>query len=219
MKPDEYQEYDDERASGPGRGAVLAVITALLCLTVVGAWWLRETDSNRDLVGYAGRSGVLRAPVNGEPQTVGTTGVVTTEPVGTSGGDAVDSPAVIKELETITGAVDGHELVGRRVNLAVPVQETANDNAFWVGTGDNRLLVVVRRDRRDGVQRQEGTVATHGITPVHAGETATVVGRIQKLPQPEEMYSWGLTATDKKQLADRPIYIRADTVTADGRSE
>jgi len=33
------------------------------------------------------------------------------------------------------------------------------------------------------------------------------------------MYSWGLTKADKRDLAERRIYIRADAVTTEGHGE
>jgi hypothetical protein len=89
--------------------------------------------------------------------------------------------------------------------------------SFWVGEKDNRLLVVMDRDRRTSSQRQRGEVAAHDIAPVHSGETANITGTIQKLPSyTEAMYSWGLSRDDWDDLASRPIYIRADVVRADG---
>jgi hypothetical protein len=112
--------------------------------------------------------------------------------------------------------VDGHELVGRRVDLHVTVSDIANDVAFWVGEKDNRVLVVMARDNRDGARRQSGGVASHGIVPVHRGQQAAISGTVQRLPKAEEMFSWGLTNNEAAQLEGRPIYIRADRVTSNG---
>ena len=136
-----------------------------------------------------------------------------------AGPAAVVPPAIIQELETITGSVDGQQLIGRRVDLHVTVQDVANDTAFWVGEGDNRLLVVTGRDNRNANKRQAGVPAAHGILPVRPGQQATISGTIQRLPKAEEMFSWQLTRTDAAELADRQFYIRADTVTGNGHGE
>ena len=120
----------------------------------------------------------------------------------------------IHELETITGVNDGHELVGRRVDLHVPVQQHINDVAFWVGPSDNRLLVVLARDNRDGETRQRGEPASTGLGQVQPGRQAAISGTIERVPYAEAMYSWGLTNNDRRELMDRRIYVRADTVTA-----
>ena len=148
---------------------------------------------------------------------VGTSG--TAEPGATDdagGPPAVVPPAIIQEIETITGAVDGHELVGRRVDLHVPVNDVANGVAFWIGEKDNRVLVVMDRG---GARRESRRPAAHGILPVHRGQQAAISGTVQRLPRAEEMHSWGLTEGEAAQLGDRPIYIRADRVTANGHGK
>jgi hypothetical protein len=152
----------------------------------------------------------------GTAGSVGTTGTETTEGDGDGGPAAVIPPAVIQELDTITGSVDGQQLIGRQVDLHVVVQEVPNEVAFWVGQGDNRVLVVLGRDNRDGKARQLGLPSRHGISPVHAGQQATISGTVQRLPKAEEMDSWRLAATERAELLDRKLYIRADTVTTNG---
>lgn len=225
MNPDQYEE--EEMVGDRHPLFRWAFLLAVLALLGVGAWYLQETSSNRVLPsgGASGPVAVLRQPVDADepsaaaeiagPQPRGTSGEL--QDVAADGG--VDSPAVIKEIETITGTNDGHELVGRKVNLHVPVQDKANDVAFWVGEKDNRLLVVMERDRRNDEQRQRGELASHGISPVHKGQQADIAGTVRKVPSREEMYSWGLTNRDRRELADRPIYISADKVTAEGHGE
>jgi hypothetical protein len=176
------------------------VAFGLVCVLGALPWWLRETGSNRNLTpaGTNFRAGTVTAGA------VGTSGVASDVREA-----AVDS-GIIREIERITGT--DRELIGRRISIELPVLESANDNAFWIGSGDNRLLVVVRRDRRDDAQRQQGAVAPNGIAPGRNGQTATITGTFQPIPAPEEMTSWGLTTRDKVQLARRPIYIRVDTV-------
>lgn len=149
--------------------------------------------------------------------SVGTSGVGIAPAVDDrSGPPAVMPPAIIQELETITGSVDGQELIGRRVDLHVTVHSVPNEVAFWIGGKDNRLLVVLRRDPRGRTARQPGLPPRHGIAPVHAGQQATIAGSVQPLPKSEEMHSWQLTEPEFAELLDRKLYIRADTVTTEG---
>lgn len=210
MKPDdEPSPYVVKR---PRRGYLL-VLTGLALLVLV-AVLLKSFDA-----GEGERSGGAPAPERqrGSTDVIGTFGQ--DAPRGSdsnSGPAAVVPPAVIQELETITGSVDGHELIGRRVDLHVTVQDIANDVAFWVGEGDNRVLVVMARDNRDGADRQRGVPASHGISPVKAGQMAAISGSVQRLPKAEDMFSWKLTRNEAAELADRRIYVRADTVTGNG---
>jgi len=133
---------------------------------------------------------VDRAPARNRDSGTSSSG---TAPIGTTGGE---SPAIIRELETITGSNDGHELIGRRVDLHVPIQQPINDVAFWIGAGDNRILVVLPSST--SIQAYDGS-------PV------AVSGTIQGLPDPEAMSSWGLTEADREELLQRKIYIRGET--------
>ena len=137
--------------------------------------------------------------------------------VGTSGQAAASRDehegAVIRELETITGINDLHPLIGRKVALSVPVAARANDWAFWIGSPDNRVLVVPRRDRRDSALRQQGRVTTGGIDLIEGGTIAAISGSIQKLPRAEERKSWALTNQDQAEATSMDVYLSADTVT------
>jgi hypothetical protein len=128
----------------------------------------------------------------------------------------VPAGAVINELETITGAVDGHELIGRRVSLRVNVGDQASSgNArgrFWIGPADSPMLVVLDRDVRNERQRVEGDPSNNSFDAVRAGRSVMISGKIEPLPRAEERYSWGLTRDELEQLTGRPIYIRADSV-------
>jgi hypothetical protein len=129
-----------------------------------------------------------------------------TAPIGTAG---LDAGAVIRELDTITGSNDGHELIGRKVDLHVTIEQHINDVAFWIGNADNRILVVLGRDNRDGADRQRGRPSSTSLQAT-GGSPVAVSGTIQGLPRPEAMYSWGLTNADRDELHQRRIYIRAD---------
>jgi hypothetical protein len=173
----------------------------LIALVAIGLWLMPQTG-NRAIAR-------VEADPGPSPVAVGTAGThdATAE---------TDAPDVITEIETITGANDGMGLVGRRVDLHVDVQNRANDYAFWVGPRDNRLLVVLARDTRDGSQRQQGRPSGHRISPVHGGQRAAISGIIRRVPKDEHRYSWNLTRDDDRELADRKIYIAADSVSSEG---
>ena len=149
----------------------------------------------------------------------GTSGRVANLPGGeqTSGVPAsAVAHAVIGEVETITGAVDGHELVGRRVDLRAELNDAAgNANAsgrFWIGPADNPVLVVLERDVRNEHQRITGESPDQPLPEIRGGEPVLITGQVQPVPRAEQMYSWNLTRQEKTRLADRPVYIRADSV-------
>jgi len=191
-------------ANHPSRWVVLVLL--LMALVVAGTYTLRET--NRDEARPARNAMINGLPSAGEHDAVGTSGNAQGTPA-----KAESAGSVIRELETITGLVDRRPLIGRKVDLHVPVAASANDQAFWVGEKDNRVLVVPRRDHRDSLERQTGRVADNGIARLEAGRTAAITGSIQKLPIVEEMYSWGLTNEDRSEVAAAGVYLRADTIT------
>lgn len=176
-------------------------VLGLLLVLVLGIMLVSQDRTDRDLTGG------VAAPVGAIP--VGTAGAHD-DAAEARGGD------LISDIETITGTNDAMALVGRRVDLHVDVQDRANDYAFWVGSPDNRLLVVIGRDSRDGSQRQRGAPSNHRIAPVRGGQRAAISGVIRPAPKAEQRYSWNLTRDDERELADRKIYIDADTVSSEG---
>jgi hypothetical protein len=121
-------------------------------------------------------------------------------------------PPALQELTLALRDDPVNSLVGRRVEFRVRVGDIANNPAFWLGEGDDQILVVAGRDTRGADQHQHGLPATHGIEPVAAGGQALVAGTVLRLPHAEAMFSWRLTGADMARLRRRPIYIRADTV-------
>jgi hypothetical protein len=196
------------------RGLLLAAASVVLVALAIA--WAFQRDEWR-----AAELDRAASPAAGTttPGSVGTSGAGIPPGVADGGDDTTVVPAIIQELDTIAGSVDGQELIGRRVDLHVNVHSVPNDVAFWIGEKDNRLLVVLRRDTRDGRARQLGLPPRHGISPVHAGQQATISGSVQRLPKAEEMHSWQLTEPELAELLDRKLYIRADTVTTDGHGD
>jgi hypothetical protein len=122
---------------------------------------------------------------------------VSDPPVGTAGRASADEPdesaATLHDLETVTGTVDPHELIGRRVDFHVRVADINNDSSFWVGSKDNRMLVVLHE-----------AASTNDITSAAPGQMVRITGTIE--------------ATEKAEAAlkDQNVYIRAEHVTPQG---
>jgi hypothetical protein len=146
-----------------------------------------------------------------EPQRGETAG----RSVGTSGREGADvEPGEAPPAQE--GVPSGSP--GQHVELRVQAADANNDSAFIVGTGDNRMLVVMNRDTRTSADRQQGVPSRHGIAPIDGGgHMVTIVGTIEARPRhAEEMASWNLTRSEKLLLAEKGVYVRADRVTPDG---
>jgi hypothetical protein len=208
MAEKDYEEpeliIEDPDSVSQGHWRWVLPILVLLLVPVGGMMILGETTGDP---AWPTHNAILQGHAPMRHEVAGTAGTASTIPVPS------DDPAVIREVESITGLVDRHPLIGQKVELHVPVAERAADHAFWIGEPGNRLLVVLRRDHRDDVQRQEGLVAGNGIATLEPGKTAVIAGSIQKLPRFEDMYSWGLTRLDRAELGSMGVYLRADQVS------
>jgi hypothetical protein len=134
---------------------------------------------------------------------------VSDPPVGTAGRDATNgpeaSPATLHDLETVTGAVDPHELIGGTVDFHVKVADINNDTTFWVSNKDNRMLVVLH-----------GTPSPNDIKATALGQMVHITGTIEGVPNAAARHSWGLNDSQQRTLEDQKIYIRAEHVTPEG---
>ena len=205
MRMKEDVEAGSSRVKRPRRGLLaVAVAMSVVMLGMFLAYQRSVREGER-----------LDRPVGSLTSTT-TEGAVGTSGTGELSTTVAVTPAIIQELDTITGSVDGQQLIGRRVDLHAIVQTVPSDSAFWIGAGDNRLLVVLGRANRTGRAGQLGPDSHHGLSPVHTGQQATISGSVQPLPKAEELRSWRLTDSDYAEVLDRKLYIRADTVTTNG---
>ncbi len=178
------------------------IVLLLVVVAVVSSiYWLRETDSERSLTGNAAKL----QPLNGEHGSRATGGTLGTA-------SAATDAAELSQIQEIVDAENPDQLIGKRITLQLPSGDRANDVVFWIGPVGNRVLVAMRRDHRDSAQRTHGTEPGHGIRQVSAGEPVTIEGTIQEVPKGEDMYSWQLSAQERKELASRGIYIHADAI-------
>ncbi len=194
----------------------LAVVSALLLTGFLGAGY--TLVAGESLMSTA--TGRLSRPATTIPEAVGTEGETVPAVVAATGRMPTPSPAVIQDVETITGSIDGHELVGRRVEMHVSVQKLANRTAFWAGPADNRILVVLdTAPPRSSRSSKRGNYAEHHVLPVHSGQQATITGTIRRVPdEPRVTWGWPLSEADRRELAERNIYVRAERVTPSGHS-
>jgi len=85
-------------------------------------------------------------------------------PVGTAGyapaPEPVESLATLHDLETMTGVVDAHQLIGWHVDFHVKVGGVQDATSFWIGRNDNRVFVVA-------------------MTPVQPGQPVRITGTIE----------------------------------------
>ena len=118
-------------------------------------------------------------------------------PVGTAGHQGADepeeSPATLHDLETVTGTVDPHELIGQPVDFHVKVEDVNNYTSFWVGNKDNRMLVV------------HDASSSNGIKSVTPEQLVRITGTIEGIPLAEA-----------RAFEDQRVYIRAQRVTPEG---
>ncbi len=182
------------------RRAAIAVVA--IVVLVVFVWALRGRDLDR-------ASGQGVAPVEPRPEGTG----------GSSGPPAVVPPETVQRFANLARGEDVEQLVGQRVELQVTAHDMSNDVAFWVPSGQGRMLVVTARDNRSEVEHQRGEPASHAIEPIQAGQRVTISGTVQRLPWAEAMFSWGLTNGDVAELRRRNVYIRADRISVDGERE
>jgi hypothetical protein len=198
------QELNDRktaRTRSSRKVGLLLLGTAVIVIAAV-AVWMSPVNGGGDF-----DHGLVRTET-GNPGTVGTSGMANeSQGPGEAAGNA------IRELSTITGVNDGHQLVGRPVALSAPVSQHINDIAFWIGEGDNRLLVVLVRDDRNDPDRSNGGIAETGLGRLGVGQQAAIAGSIQRVPYSEALDRWGLTSNDRAELMERRVYLRAETVT------
>jgi hypothetical protein len=112
-------------------------------------------------------------------------------------------------------AADYRSRIGERVTIRVPARDLMNDVAFWAGSGEEQILVVMNRDRRSGEERQQGLPAPHGIKRAEGLASATISGVIEPVPDAEATYSWALTRADRVALGRAGAYLRAESVIPD----
>ena len=173
--------------------ALTLLVLLLLAVTDAGLYWTPKPTTRRHL---ADTARYLTGDWFETARPVGTSGVATAGAVDSE----LPAPGLIRDIETITGSIDGHELVGRRVDLRVPVLAPAGTIGYWVGPRDNRVLVVTR-DAAAG-PRGATTAAATQPTPT-AGEITAVAGVIKPLPA-DAAARWALPD------ADRTVFILAD---------
>jgi hypothetical protein len=176
-----------------------AMAAALIGLGALGVWLSPSGSKGREL-GFGIRP--VEQGARGEVATSGNDNIAGTEHTPGTG-----VPFSLMTLDNRSLDSDAEQLIGRTVDIRVPV-ERATGVAFWAGSGDDQLLVVMGRDTRSGPVRQKGEPSTSNLQTPDGVQQVTLSGRIERVPHAEGLFSWRLTNHDRARLAERPIYLR-----------
>jgi hypothetical protein len=117
-------------------------------------------------------------------------------------GDTITDPALI-----LIPVAERPALVGRPVLIeTVPVQSVPGDRTFLVGPDQDQPLLVVLDETQSAGQ-------TEGQVDVNPGQTVSIVGQIQALPDMEEArQQWNLDDETLSQIEDDQVYVLATQV-------
>jgi hypothetical protein len=202
----------------------LCGIAAALSVLGLVMWGLAEGNRSMNLTYQGNRRATDIRPRSDNPlrestyrdpaSPAGTSGVLTEAPGQEPAAES--SPEPVQSLSDVLGTDDPRSLVGRRVELTVPVTQDQTLTAFWVGEPGDRLLVVLGRDTRSGADRQASVPPRHEIMPVRRGQQAIVAGTVERVPDAEHRFNWNLTREQMRELRRRGVYIHADSVRAEG---
>ena len=164
----------------------------LLVLLLALIWWLVTALSDRHDDRIAGAEG-LEEPV------------AASSAAGARSVEGATAGEPITELAAITGAADAGALAGRPVRLSgARVDRMIGDATFWIGSGQDRVLVILDQVIPSEPRTVEGRVN------VNSGQSVDIQGRLRAAADapPEGV----LSAEDQRQLADRQVYVWADAV-------
>jgi hypothetical protein len=93
--------------------------------------------------------------------------------------------------------------IGRRASLEkVVVKEVASPRTFWIGTGDERVFVVLDPD-----------VKNLSKVPLTAGSTVTLIGLIRAAPTEDAaIKQWALDPATAKTVRERGTYLHVTEI-------
>ena len=219
---DETEDNFDDIDFMPRRHMFLTIggISIAVFAVAVALWGLAETNKDTNLSFQGNRRATDVRPRAANPlressyrdpaSPVGTNGVLPSAPA------KVSSATPIQDLDALLGTDDPASLAGHRVEIEVPALSEHNLTTFWIGSPEDRLLVVLRRDTRNGGERQASRAPVHGIVSAHAGQPTLITGIVQRVPSAEARYNWDLTPAQTRELKRRGVFILADRVKTAG---
>ncbi len=105
--------------------------------------------------------------------------------------------AVVTQLGDLANARDGTLACGRVELTNVPVDSVTGDVTFWVGSGDERALVMTDEE-----------IQPEAAVTVKAGQRVRIVGSVER-PPPEDV---PLSSGDRTALRGIALYVRAERV-------
>ena len=189
---------------------MVALAIALPAVLIAVLYSLPDTHEQRQ---QAGVSVGQTHEGDGQGAPIGTGGDAATIDHGNAGPPAISpSTAGLDLLRLGNGPGSWRDAIGQQMAVPAGAASHVNDIAYWVGEGDNRLLVVLSRDRTDRFEQPR----TQSADASPAAGPGMVTGTLRRLPHAEAMFSWGLTNADAAALRERPIYLHvsADAVDA-----
>jgi hypothetical protein len=171
----------------PGQWAMFLIPAALI--VAIGISWMMRAEGSK--------------PGGTGPYAVtGTSGERSNDPEGGARGEdaplnPTPRPAVISDVELLTSKAD---YTGHSVQLlAAPVLSVAGPRTFWIGRPTNRTLVLVTTD----VKR---------LGALKPGQLVGIAGRLEPVPNDDQLDRAGFSPDDKKAIADEDVIIRATRV-------
>jgi hypothetical protein len=149
-----------------------------------GGWWW----GNRPRTAVVGPAPNGNLANNGQPAPAGSPAAVT--------GSGVQ----------ILTAANKQPFVGQPFVINnVPVQNAANDRAFWIGANDNDTMLVVLTGNQNNA----------GNSNVQNGVRANISGTVERAPSAEQAKRmWSLSDDDAKKLEQQGVFVQAAQVEA-----
>jgi hypothetical protein len=184
-------------------------VLGVVAVTVLAQYGLTEMNQGRNTSAPGPRLLTsATSPLSTEPPAPGAIRGVSPEAgaVATAGSDDL-----LRQIEAISSDQDAEALIGQQIELRVPAERLDHPVLIWIGQ-EQPVLVVLNRDTRTVEEREFGVPPSHGIRRVDTGEVV-ISGTVQPAPTDYHItWSWHLTRAQERELADRRVYIRAESV-------
>lgn len=142
------------------------------------------------------------------------TGTYAAGAAGTAGGDgAMDADATVgadaaNGAMGADGTMAGDTRIGQTVSLTnVPVLSVVSDSAFFVGTDDNRRVLVVLENLGES---ETGAGGSDGAFNVDQGETVSINGTVARYAEGARG-TWDLPQADRDRMLRRGLYVKANS--------
>jgi len=117
-------------------------------------------------------------------------------------GSSSPAPEPLAALTQITEVLADNS-IGRRASLEkVVVKAVASPRTFWIGTGDERVFVVLDPD-----------VKNPSKVPLTAGSAVTLIGLVRAAPTEDQaIKQWALDPATAKTVRERGTYLHVTEI-------